>query len=250
MHQEEKWQAKDHTENIYGLEKEDGMIELNQLSKKFERPGGGTFSVLHQVDLKLEPGETVGIAGTSGSGKTTLINIAAGLLAPDKGSVLINGVNLYDMNEAKRDCFRAKNIGYIFQNFNLIASLNAYENVMVALYFGKRVPRKAREKRCRELLEKVGLEHRLKHRPDQLSGGEQQRVCIARALANCPPLLLADEPTANLDAGNRRQIRELLLDMCRMEKITLLAAAHDEELLNSMSRVIYLEEGRREVHVD
>lgn len=224
------------------------MIELKQISKTFEKPGGGRFSVLQQVELFIEKGEAAGIAGTSGSGKTTLINVIAGLLAPDSGSVIIDGVNLYNMSEAKRDRFRAENIGYVFQNFNLIPSLNAYENVMAALYFGKVIPTQERGKRCRELLEKVGLGERLKHRPDQLSGGEQQRVCIARALANHPPVLLADEPTANLDAGNRRQVTELLLEVCREEKITLLIATHDGELLNSLSRIIRLDGGKGENH--
>lgn len=226
------------------------MIELKQVSKTFEKPGGGTFAVLRQVDMYIAKGEAAGLAGTSGSGKTTLVNIAAGLLAPDTGSVIINGTSLYGMSEAKRDRFRAKNIGYVFQNFQLIPSLNAYENVMAALYFGKLIPGEARGKRCREILEKVGLGERLKHRPDQLSGGEQQRVCIARALANHPPVLLADEPTANLDAENRRQVRELLLDVCREEKITLLIATHDGELLNSLSRIICLEGGKEEFYAD
>lgn len=163
------------------------MIELRQLSKTFEEPGGGSCPVLRRINLRAERGESLGIAGASGSGKTTLINMAAGLLAPDTGEVLIDGVSLYSMSEARRDRFRAKQIGYVFQSFHLIPSLTAYENVMAALYFGRTVPRGKRAERCRELLERVGLGQRLRHRPDQLSGGEQQRVCVARALANDPP---------------------------------------------------------------
>lgn len=216
------------------------MIELKQISKSFKTPDGGSIKVANQLELSIEKGETVGIAGASGSGKTTVINMIAGLLTPDKGSVYVGGKDLYSMSEATRDRFRAGNIGYIFQNYNLIASLSAYDNVMAALYFGRRVSKRERRERCEQLLSLVGLSERIKHLPRQLSGGEQQRVCIARAIANHPPVLLADEPTANLDSRNRESVALLLSEACSREGITLVAATHDEGLLKHMQRVINL----------
>lgn len=221
------------------------MIELSHISKSFVLQGGESLQVLKDVSFQIRDGEAVGLSGTSGSGKTTLLNITAGLLTPDNGSVTISGTSLYSLHEAKRDRFRAGNIGYIFQNFNLLPSLTAMENVMAAMSFAKTVSRRERTSRCLKLLEQVGLKERQNHRPDELSGGEQQRVCIARALANHPPVLLADEPTANLDRENRRLVTELLLTLCEKEGTALIVSTHDPELLAVLPRTISMESSVR-----
>lgn len=218
------------------------MIKIRDIEKKYPSPDGEEITVLSRVRLDIQAGEEVGIAGASGTGKTTLLNIISGILLPSGGGVHIGDVEINRLPEAKRDLFRAQTIGYVFQAFNLIPSLTAKENVLAAMVFGKKLPARTREERCRELLKRVGLSHRMNHKPGQLSGGEQQRVSIARALANRPSVVLADEPTANLDSKNRKMVMELLREVCRENSSILIVATHDPEVLKNLKRVIYLEQ--------
>ncbi|MEA4845927.1 MAG: ABC transporter ATP-binding protein [Clostridiaceae bacterium] len=220
------------------------MIKIRDIVKKYPSPDGGEITVLSLKELDIQAGEEVGIAGASGTGKTTLLNIISGILLPSRGSVLVNDMEINLLPEAKRDLFRAQTIGYVFQMFNLIPSLTAKENVMASIVFGRKIPAQEREERCLELLKRVGLSHRINHTPGQLSGGEQQRVSIARALANRPPVVIVDEPTANLDLKNRINIMELLREICRENGATLIVATHDQEILKSLKRVVDL--GRTE----
>lgn len=216
------------------------MIKIRDLVKRYSSPEGEEITVLSLTGLDIQAGEEVGISGASGTGKTTLLNIISGILLPSQGSVLINDVEINLLPEAKRDLFRAQTIGYVFQMFNLIPSLTVKENVMASIVFGKKIPAQAREERCLELLKRVGLSHRINYKPGQLSGGEQQRVSIARALANRPPVVIADEPTANLDIKNRRMAMELLREVCRESAAALIVATHDQEVLKSLKRVVDL----------
>lgn len=216
------------------------MIKIRDLIKRYSSPEGEEITVLSLIGLDIQAGEEIGISGASGTGKTTLLNIISGILLPSQGSVLINDVEINLLPEAKRDLFRAQTIGYVFQMFNLIPSLTVKENVMASVVFGKKIPAQAREERCLELLKRVGLSHRINYKPGQLSGGEQQRVSIARALANRPPVVIADEPTANLDLKNRRMAMELLREVCLESSAALIVATHDQEVLKSLKRVVDL----------
>lgn len=207
------------------------MIQVKNLEKWYQGPGGTRILALSAPHLSLEAGEEMALAGPSGSGKTTLLHILAGLLLPSSGKVQVHGSDLHQMPEAARDRFRSGSVGYVFQRFNLLPGLSALENVMAAMAFGNVVPPMERTKRAAELLARVGLEHRLHHRPGQLSSGEQQRVAVARALANRPSLVLADEPTASLDTGNSRLVLKLLRELCRQHGSALLVATHDPVVL-------------------
>lgn len=217
-------------------------IEIRDLIKKYPSPDGGEVEVLSLLELTIEPGEQLALAGPSGTGKTTLLNIIAGIITPTSGSVKVMGTDITKLSEPQRDLFRSQNIGYVFQNFSLIPSLTARENVTAAMAFGNKIPKREWASRSAELLKKVGLGHRISHRPTQMSSGEQQRVAIARAIANNPPIILADEPTANLDYKNRRSVMELLKEVCLTSGITLVVSSHDMEVLESFERVINLRE--------
>ncbi len=216
------------------------LIDLQDVRKDYRDIQGEVLTVLNLAALQIAAGEIVALTGKSGSGKTTLINIIAGILAPSQGKVLVNGQALYDLSETGRDRFRAQNIGYVFQSYNLIPSLSAYDNVMCAMYFGRRIPKEDRDQRCRDLLDRVGLSKRSHHLPSELSGGEQQRVSVARAIANRPRILLADEPTANLDAANRAAIMDLLFDLRTQDQLTILMSSHDDELAGKADRIVHL----------
>lgn len=216
------------------------MIKIKDILKRYPSPDGGEITVLSLSGLDIRDGEEVGISGASGTGKTTLLNIISGILLPTRGSVLIDDVEINRLPEAKRDLFRAQTIGYVFQMFNLIPSLTAKENVMASIVFGKKIPAHEREKRCLELLKRVGLSHRVNYKPGQLSGGEQQRVSIARALSNRPSVVIADEPTANLDVKNRAMVMELLREVCHENAAALIVATHDQGVLKSLKRVVDL----------
>ncbi|MFZ5650091.1 MAG: ABC transporter ATP-binding protein [Bacillota bacterium] len=207
------------------------MIQVKNLEKWYRGPGGTSIPALSATELSMGTGEEMALAGPSGSGKTTLLHILAGLLLPSSGEVQVCGHNLGRMPEAARDRFRSAFVGYVFQRFNLLPGLSALENVMAAMAFADVVPPFERTGRAAELLALVGLEHRLRHRPRQLSSGEQQRVAVARALANSPPLVLADEPTASLDTGNSRLVLGLLRELCRRQGSALLVASHDPLVL-------------------
>lgn len=209
-------------------------LELQSVTKTYREPGGARLPVLNIDRFKLDPGEQVVLVGSSGGGKTTLLNIIAGITTPDSGVVRIDGVDVTQLPEAGRDRFRAERIGYVFQTFNLLPAFTALENVLLGMSFsGKRADRQ----RATQLLESVGLKHRLHHKPAQMSVGEQQRTSVARALVNTPRLLLADEPTANVDAANQQNILDLLRKSCRDHKVSLLLVTHAPEVASQFDRV-------------
>jgi ABC-type lipoprotein export system ATPase subunit len=209
-------------------------LELRNVTKSYREPGGGRLPVLNVQEFKLASGEQVVLVGSSGGGKTTLLNIIAGITVADGGEVLVGGTDLTKLPEAARDRFRAERIGYVFQTFNLLPAFTALENVLLGMSFGGK---RADRSRAIKLLERVGLGHRLHHKPNQLSVGEQQRTSVARALANTPRLLLADEPTANVDAANQQTILELIRDSCREHNVSLLLVTHAPEVASQFDRV-------------
>jgi len=215
------------------------MLLLKDVRKTYREPDGSVLPILDVREYQVGTGEQAVLMGRSGSGKTTLLHVIAGISKPDAGVVRIDGCDIARLSEAGRDRFRADKIGYVFQTFNLLPGFTAIENVMLGMSFAGR---SADGQRARKLLERVGLGHRLNHRPPMLSVGEQQRVAVARALANRPKLLLADEPTANVDAGHQQQIIDLLRSACREENVTLLIVTHTPEVAEQFSRVDRLED--------
>lgn len=201
--------------------------------------GKKTIEVLHGVDLDITGGEKVFLCGPSGAGKTTLMYTLAGLETPQKGSVSIDGREIYKMSPTARARLRNERMGFIFQNYLLMPELTAWENACLATSIGG-LPGK---EKARELLERVGLGGRLEHLPGELSGGEQQRVAIARALANDPDIIFADEPTGNLDSKNGREVLRLLFELAGEKKKTLVIVTHDEHLAAMGDRTILMEDG-------
>jgi putative ABC transport system ATP-binding protein len=216
------------------------MIELRGVSKTVPS-GGGTLTILHPLDLVIPDGKVAAITGASGSGKSTLLGLIAGLDAPSSGSILIGGIDITSLSEDALASLRGKRIGFVFQFFHLLPSLTALENVLVPMEIAGVAGAAAR---ARALLAEVGLSDRSHHYPSQLSGGEQQRVAIARALSNDPPLLLADEPTGNLDSATGRNIIELLLQVNRSRGTTLVLVTHDPELAAEADITVHLRDGR------
>jgi ABC-type lipoprotein export system ATPase subunit len=215
------------------------MLIIESLMKSYPSQGKqAPVSVLDIPAFRMAECEQTALVGPSGSGKSTLLNLIAGIVRPTGGSILFRGHPLEKMSEAQLDRFRASHIGYVFQSYNLLPGFSALENVLVAMRFGKGIPPKDRKRRARELLDQVGLGHRLEHKPSQLSNGEQQRVSIARALANGPGLVLADEPTASLDVGNAEQVFQLLTDTCRANGAALLLCSHDLSLAGRLQRMV------------
>jgi len=218
----------------------------NGLGKHVNGPGG-RLTILRDLDLQVRRGEAVAILGASGSGKSTLLGLLAGLDRASGGEVWLCGENLAGLNEDGRAALREGQVGFVFQNFQLLSTLTAFENVLVPLELlpAGQVPTPAdAEKRARSLLARVGLADRLDHYPTQLSGGEQQRVAIARAFANEPRLLFADEPTGNLDRETGREIIDLLFELNRQTGATLVIVTHDLELARRADRVVHLDAGR------
>lgn len=211
-------------------------VEVHGLCMDFHT-GGRSVTVLNIPHLEIADGGSTGLSGPSGSGKTTLLNIITGILTPSAGSVVVDGVDLASLSPRERDRFRAERVGYVFQAFNLIPPLTALENVLLPMGFAPRIPKRQRRSRARELLERVRLSHRLHHKPAELSHGEQQRVGIARAMANYPKLIVADEPTASLEPGLTQDIARLLVSVCQEQHATLLVASHDPSLLQHLARV-------------
>jgi len=216
------------------------ILSVEHLSKVF-KSGERNVNVLTDVSFVIEAGSTCAIVGPSGSGKTTLIAICAGLERPSSGSVRFDGVALHDAGEEDLAALRNRSVGFIFQNFQLLPSLTALENVMVPAEI--RGENHARS-RAADLLKQVGLDGRLQHYPVQLSGGEQQRVAIARAFMNQPKILFADEPTGNLDAETAREVIKLIFDLNATGGTTLVLVTHDRELTQQASRTIRLRGGR------
>lgn len=216
------------------------ILTVSNLSKTYQL-AGKTLHVLDNVSFSVEAGATMAIVGPSGSGKTTLLGLSAGLDRSTSGSVELNQMNLGDLTEDERAAIRNRYIGFIFQNFQLLPTLTALENVMVPLELRGEKNVLARSK---ELLGKVGLAERMHHYPVQLSGGEQQRVSLARAFVNQPRILFADEPTGNLDAETSEKIRQLLFELNREAGTTLILVTHNLELAASTQRIIRLAGGR------
>jgi putative ABC transport system ATP-binding protein len=216
------------------------MLEVKNLTKTYNS-GQKSLTVLDNVSFKIEPGDTFSIVGPSGSGKTTLLGLCAGLDRASSGSVLLNGIALDDLDEDKRAAVRNEHVGFIFQNFQLIPTLTALENVMVPLEL--RGEANARKKAL-DLLERVGLADRHDHYPSQLSGGEQQRISLARAFSNNPKILFADEPTGNLDEDTSQKVEKLLFDLNKEAGTTLVLVTHDLDLAAKTQHVIKLRGGK------
>jgi putative ABC transport system ATP-binding protein len=216
------------------------VIELRGVSRTVPS-GTGMLTILHPTDLVIPDGQVLTIVGASGSGKSTLLGLIAGLDSPSSGSIVIDGVDITALGEDALANLRGSRIGFVFQSFHLLPSLTAYENVLVPIEIagGRDAARRARA-----LLDEVGLAGRGHHYPSQLSGGEQQRVAIARALANDPAILLADEPTGNLDSSTGHQVIELLLEIHRARKTTLVLVTHDPEIASIANVTITLKDGK------
>lgn len=216
------------------------ILEVQHISKTYGK-GETKVNALNDVSFSVEQGEFVAIIGPSGSGKSTLLHILGGVDTPSSGNVIINGVNIATLNETALAIFRRRQIGLIYQFYNLIPILTVEENLTLPLLLDGRKPDK---RQIEELIQTLGLEKRIKHLPNQLSGGQQQRVSIGRALVNNPALLLADEPTGNLDSENSREIISLLRKFNKEHKQTVIIITHDERIAVSADRVIAIEDGR------
>jgi putative ABC transport system ATP-binding protein len=209
------------------------LLEIFQLKKSFRTPDGGSHTVVNVSEFNLVEKAQVALEGESGSGKTTFLHLIAGILKPDSGRISLAGREMSALNEPARDRLRATTIGYIFQTFNLLQGYTCLENVLLGMSFGPGVDRAF----AQSLLERVGLNSRLQHYPRQLSSGQQQRVAVARALANKPKLVLADEPTGNLDHSNARESLRLIREACRENGAALLLVSHDREVLAQFDKV-------------
>lgn len=218
------------------------MLQLQDIKKTFTQPDGTTLQVLDIPRFGVGEGEQIVLVGRSGCGKTTLLHVLAGISRPDSGRVKIDGWDIALMPEAECDQFRAERIGYVFQTFNLLPAFTALENVLLGMTFARG---RADHHRARQLLERVGLGHRMTHKPTQLSVGEQQRVAVARALANHPKVLLADEPTANVDGANQQQIIDLLRAACHEQNVAMVIVTHSPEVAGQFDRVDQLEQLNR-----
>jgi len=218
------------------------MIKLENVSKTYYM-GGEQINALSGINLVVEEGEMVAVIGPSGSGKSTLLHIIGGLDSPTSGEVTINGQKLSNSSDTELAHYRNRSVGFVFQTFNLHPTYNALENVAMPLIFSK-VPRTERLKRASEVLETMGLSKRSSHLPNQLSGGERQRVCIARALVTKPKLILADEPTGNLDSKTGDLIMKLLQQLNKERGITLLLVTHNTDIAEEAPRTLFMRDGQ------
>ena len=216
------------------------VLRAENVTKQVISPEG-SLTILSDVSLSVDGGDSLAIVGASGAGKSTLLALLAGLDLPSQGAIYLNGANLTELNEDGRAQVRAESVGFVFQSFHLVPSLNALENVMLPLELaGKSMPRQA----ASEVLRQVGLSERWSHYPAQLSGGEKQRVAIARAFATEPAVLFADEPTGNLDSRTGDNVMELMFEMNKNSSTTLILVTHDKSLAARCDRVIGLDAGR------
>ncbi len=223
------------------------IVELTDVKKSFLQADGQPLPILDIPQFRIDSGEQVVLVGRSGCGKTTLLHVIAGISRADSGTVRVNGLDLARLSEPGRDRFRAENLGYVFQTFNLLPGFNALENVLLGMTFASgRYDRP----RALSLLDRVGLRSRWDHRPAALSVGEQQRVAVARALANRPRLLLADEPTANVDPRNQQHVIDLIRTTCHDEQIALLIVTHAREVASQFDRLLRLEEINRTLQTE
>lgn len=217
------------------------VLRAEELNRSF-RVGNTVIDVLRGINLEIERGTFNILMGPSGSGKTTLMNILGALDRPDSGKVFIDGEEISGMSERKRDALRRSKLGYVFQSVALVSNMTAYENIDFALRIAKYSP-KERRKRVEECLDFVGLKKRMKHYPGEMSGGEQQRVAIARAIAHRPMVLLADEPTAELDTTTGLRVVKLFKDLVTQENITVVMCTHDASMMGVADRILTLEDG-------
>jgi putative ABC transport system ATP-binding protein len=215
------------------------MLELVNVKKSYQQPNGAPLPILSIPHFAVAAGEQVVLVGRSGGGKTTLLHLIAGITRPDVGQIIFEGRNIERLSEAASDRFRATWMGYVFQTFNLLPAFTALENVLLGMTFSRKP---VDRQRAITLLERVGLGDRMQHKPTALSVGEQQRVAVARALANKPRLLLADEPTANIDSANQQNIVDLIRETAEEEKISLVLVTHAMEVAEQFKRVVLLDE--------
>jgi len=219
------------------------MVTIENVSKTFNTPSG-QVQALKDVSMTVNTGEFVSIIGKSGSGKSTLLSILGALDNPTTGSIVVDDMQINKLSGAKQTQYRAKKIGFVFQQYNLVPNLTALENVMLALEFGG-YPSASRLDRATKLLESVGIEEdQRQRRPTRLSGGQQQRVSIARALANQPAYILADEPTGNLDSATGKKIFDLLHDLSRSQQTTIIVVTHDLEIAGKTDKTFTLKDGK------
>ncbi len=214
------------------------MLKITNLRKTFKNADGEVSDVINIPDFSLQENFQLAVSGKSGSGKSTFLNLIAGIISQDNGEIFFNDEKISSLSESKRDAFRSKNIGYVFQTFNLLQGFTAIENVMLGMMFANNLDRKKAE----ALLNKVGLSKKMNNKPSELSVGEQQRVAIARAVANSPKLILADEPTANLDAKNGELAIDLIKNICEENKISLLLVSHESDIINKFENKINFED--------
>ena len=207
------------------------------------RMGSETIKALNGVDADIVTGEYISIMGPSGSGKTTFFNVVGGLLKPTGGSVYIDEIDIAQLDAGELAWLRCRKIGYIFQSYNIVKAMSALENVTLPMLFAGVPPEEAQD-RAVDILRRVGLGHRLLHTPKELSGGQQQRVAIARAFANRPAIILADEPTANLDSKTGEEIIALMKEMNREQGVTVICSTHDHKMLDISDRILWMEDGR------
>ncbi|MBQ4834689.1 ABC transporter ATP-binding protein [Pseudoalteromonas sp. MMG010] len=216
------------------------IIQVNSLSKVVSTLEG-ELPILSDISFNVKQGESVAVVGTSGSGKSTLLSLLAGLDVASHGEIILDGQPLHALDEEARAALRAKSVGFVFQSFMLVQSLTALENVMLPAELAGKDDAK---KQALELLDKVGLSHRIDHYPSQLSGGEQQRVAIARAFVGTPSILFADEPSANLDSKNGKMVESLLFDLNKQHGTTLVLVTHDEALAQKCQHILQIEAGK------
>ncbi len=214
------------------------MIDLKGITKSF-----GSLQVLKGIDLHVNKSEIISIVGPSGAGKTTLLQIMGTLSRPDSGSVVIDGVDVSQMKSGKLARFRNEHIGFVFQFHQLLPEFTAIENILIPAYIGKRSVKEAKE-RAAELLRFMGLEDRADHKPNELSGGEKQRIAVARALINNPEVIMADEPSGSLDTKNKGELHKLFFDLRKQYGQTFVIVTHDEELAKLTDRTIHMKDGR------
>ncbi len=218
------------------------ILEVQGIRKTYDKESM-PVQALNGIDLQFEQGEFASIVGPSGSGKTTLLNIIGGLDDPTEGNVMIDGINISALSGSKKTEFRMKNIGFVFQSFNLIPVLTVKENIEFVMFL-QGLPKETREKRTSELIDAVGLTEKTNSRPNKLSGGQQQRVAVARALASKPKFILADEPTANLDSKSTENLLDIMEKLNKEENITFIFSTHDARVVKRAKRIVTIEDGK------
>lgn len=218
------------------------IVRLENVTKSYQL-GETTVQALRGINLSLNRGEFTAVVGASGSGKSTLLNMIGCIDEPTNGKIILDGIDVHSLNDDRKSDLRNRKIGFIFQSFNLVPVLDVYENVELPLLINPTISASERAERVKRAINDVGLSDRIRNRPDQLSGGQRQRVAIARALAGDPALVLADEPTANLDSTTSHHIIDLMLELNRRRHVTFLFSTHDEKLMSRVSRRVHIVDG-------